>query len=439
MFLTKWNPTILGDPQVPMLLLYFLPAGCPIVLWYLDSGCSKHMTGDRSQLINFVQKFLGTVKFRNDHVAKILGYRDYKIGNVTISWVYYVEGLGHNLFSIGQFCDSDLEVRLNVPVGRIRTDNGTEFVNQTLRVYYEEVGIYHETSVARSPQQNGVVERRNRTLIEAARNYVNLRSSSVISMGRGYGNRIKLPDLSFFHVFGALCYPTNDSENLGKLQPKADIGIFIGYAPTKKAFRIYNRRTRRIVETIHVDFDELTTMASEQSTLGPALHDMTLGTISSGLVLTNSSSTSYVPPTRNDWDLLFQSMFDELLNHPPSGVNQAPEAIAPIVEVIPPVNADLTGSPSSTMVEQDALSMSNSTTPTETQSSVIHQDAGDDNLDIEVAYMGSDPLVGIPIPKINSEQSTIPASPQVVMQTDHPLPHNNSKWTKDHPLNNSFS
>nr|GFB83714.1 integrase, catalytic region, zinc finger, CCHC-type, peptidase aspartic, catalytic [Tanacetum cinerariifolium] len=84
-----------------------------IVLWYLDSGCSKHMTGDRSQLINFVQKFLGTVKFGNDHLAEIAGYGDYQIGNignVTIFGVYYVEGLMHNLFSVGQFCDSDLEV-----------------------------------------------------------------------------------------------------------------------------------------------------------------------------------------------------------------------------------------------------------------------------------------------------------------------------------------
>ncbi|GKE96365.1 retrovirus-related pol polyprotein from transposon TNT 1-94, partial [Tanacetum coccineum] len=81
-----------------------------IVLWYLDSGCSKHMTGDRSQFTNFVNKFLGTVKFRNDHVAKILGYGDYHIGNVMISRVYYVEGLGHNLFSVWQFCDSNLEV-----------------------------------------------------------------------------------------------------------------------------------------------------------------------------------------------------------------------------------------------------------------------------------------------------------------------------------------
>nr|GFC28768.1 integrase, catalytic region, zinc finger, CCHC-type, peptidase aspartic, catalytic [Tanacetum cinerariifolium] len=83
-----------------------------IVLWYLDSGCSKHMIGDRSQLINFVQKFLGTVKFGNDHVAKIMGYGDYQIRNLIISRVYYVEGLGHNLFSAGQFCDSDLKVAL---------------------------------------------------------------------------------------------------------------------------------------------------------------------------------------------------------------------------------------------------------------------------------------------------------------------------------------
>nr|GFB45394.1 retrovirus-related Pol polyprotein from transposon TNT 1-94 [Tanacetum cinerariifolium] len=124
-------------------------------------------------------------------------------------------------------------------------------------------------------------------------------------------------------------------------------------------------------------------------------------------------------------------MFDELLNPPLSGVNQAPEAIAPIIEVIPPVNADSTSSLSSTMVEQDAPSTSNSTAPTETQSSIIPQDVGDENLDMEVAHMRI-----IPIPEINSEQYTTPTSPQAIVQTDHPLPHNNSKWTKDHPLNN---
>ncbi|GKG06087.1 retrovirus-related pol polyprotein from transposon TNT 1-94, partial [Tanacetum coccineum] len=128
----------------------------------------------------------------------------------------------------------------------------------------------------------------------------------------------KLLDLSFFHVFGALCYPTNDSENLGKLQRKADIGIFIGYAPTKKAFWIYNQCTRRIIETIHVDFDELIAMASEHSSSGPALHEMTPATISLGLMPNPPPSTPFVPPSRTDWDIFFQPLFDELLNPPPS-------------------------------------------------------------------------------------------------------------------------
>nr|GEV80756.1 hypothetical protein [Tanacetum cinerariifolium] len=184
-----------------------------IVFWYLDSGCSKHMIGDRSQLINFVQKFLGTVKFGNDHVAKIMGYGDNQIGNMTISqasktksWLWHhrlshlnfgainhlakqglVRGLPKLKFEKDHLCSVKLlrskdeapdfiikflriiQVRLKVPDLRIQTDNRTEFVNQTLRDYYEEVGISHETSVSRSPQQNGVVERRNRTLIKAAR------------------------------------------------------------------------------------------------------------------------------------------------------------------------------------------------------------------------------------------------------------------------------
>nr|GEY42959.1 retrovirus-related Pol polyprotein from transposon TNT 1-94 [Tanacetum cinerariifolium] len=81
-----------------------------IVLWYLDSGCSKHMTGDRSQLTKFVNIYLGTIKLKNDHMAKILGYGDYHIRNVTISMVYYVEGLGRNLFFVGRFCDSNIKV-----------------------------------------------------------------------------------------------------------------------------------------------------------------------------------------------------------------------------------------------------------------------------------------------------------------------------------------
>nr|GFC66176.1 putative ribonuclease H-like domain-containing protein [Tanacetum cinerariifolium] len=125
---------------------------------------------------------------------------------------------------------------------------------------------------------------------------------------------------------------------------------------------------------------------------------------------------SYVPPSRNHWDLLFQPMFDELLNPPPSVVNQAFEVIALIAEVIPSVHANSTGSPSSTTVDQDAPSLSKSHTTTEIQSSVIPQDIGDDNLDIEVAHIGNDPLFGVPIPKVISAQSSSTASPQSIVR-----------------------
>nr|GFD04944.1 integrase, catalytic region, zinc finger, CCHC-type, peptidase aspartic, catalytic [Tanacetum cinerariifolium] len=81
-----------------------------IVLFIVDSGCSKHMMGNLKLLFNFVEKFLGTVKFRNDQIAPIIGYGDLVQGVITIKWVYYVEGLNHNLFSVDQFYDADLEV-----------------------------------------------------------------------------------------------------------------------------------------------------------------------------------------------------------------------------------------------------------------------------------------------------------------------------------------
>nr|GEY57964.1 retrovirus-related Pol polyprotein from transposon TNT 1-94 [Tanacetum cinerariifolium] len=142
-----------------------------------------------------------TVKFDNNQIVKIMRYGNYQIGNIMISRVYYVEGLEYNLFSVGQFCDSDLKVafrniqskdealdfiikflkmiqfRLSAPVRNIHTDNGTKFVNKTLRSYYESVGISHETSIAQSPQQNGVVERRNHTLVKAARTMLNYKKA----------------------------------------------------------------------------------------------------------------------------------------------------------------------------------------------------------------------------------------------------------------------
>ncbi|GKA62714.1 retrovirus-related pol polyprotein from transposon TNT 1-94 [Tanacetum coccineum] len=99
-----------------------------IVLWYLDSGCSKHMTGDHSRLRNFVKKFIGTVRFGNDHFGAIIGYGYYVIGDSMISRVYYVDGLGHNLFSVGQFCDSDLEVAFKNHTCFVRDLDGVDLI-----------------------------------------------------------------------------------------------------------------------------------------------------------------------------------------------------------------------------------------------------------------------------------------------------------------------
>nr|GEY60247.1 copia protein [Tanacetum cinerariifolium] len=159
-----------------------IPIVVQIILWYLDSGCSKHMTGDRSQLVNFVHKFFGTVKFKNDHVAKIMGYGDYEIGNVTISRVYYVEEPGHNLFSVRQFCESDLEVAFRQHTCFIRNLDGVDLLTEAM-------------ATARFTQNRSIIRlRHGKTPYELLHS--------------------KLSDLSFFNVFGALCYPTNDSENL---------------------------------------------------------------------------------------------------------------------------------------------------------------------------------------------------------------------------------
>nr|GEX46572.1 hypothetical protein [Tanacetum cinerariifolium] len=144
----------------------------------------------------------------------------------------------------------------------------------------------------------------------------------------------KKPDLSLLHVFGSLCYPINDNEDLGKFDAKADIGIFIGYAPAKKAFRIYNRRTQIIFETILVTFNELTTMASKKFSSGPELHVMTPGTPSTGLVSNLGSQQPCILPNRDDWDRLFQPMFDEYFNPPTITVSPVQEAVAPRAKVL---------------------------------------------------------------------------------------------------------
>ncbi|GKA84199.1 hypothetical protein Tco_0805794 [Tanacetum coccineum] len=158
-----------------------------------------------------------------------------------------------------------------------------------------------------------------------------------------------------------------------------------------------------------LDFDELTAMASEHSNSGPALHEMTPTTISSRLVPNPPPSTPFVPPSRTEWVLLFQPLFDELLTPPSSVYRTSPEVIAPITEVVALEPAASTGSPSSTIVDQDAPSPN-------------------------VAHMNNDSFFGIPIPENISEAFS---SSDVIPTVVHTAALNSehiTKWTKDHPL-----
>ncbi|GJS77858.1 putative ribonuclease H-like domain-containing protein [Tanacetum coccineum] len=553
-------------------------------------------------------------RFGNDHFGAIMGYGDYVIGDSVISRVYYVEGLGHNLFSVGQFCDSDLEVAfrkhscfvrdingadllkgsrrtnlytisiddmmksspicllskaskskswlwhrrlnhlnfgtindlarkdlvrglprlkfekdhlcsacqlgkskkfshkpksentnmevlhtlhmdlcgpmrvqsingkkyilvivddysrftwvkflrskdetpefvinflkqiqvgLNKTVRYIRTDNGTEFVNQVMSKYYEGVGIFHQKSIPRTPQQNGVVERRNRTLVEAACTMLIFSKAPMFLWAEAVAtacytqNRSlihtrhnktpyelvhdKKPDLTFLRVFGALCYPTNDSEDLGKFQAKADIGIFVGYAPSRKGYRIFNKRTRRLMETIHVTFDEMhPTMAPVRMSSGPEPIIMTPGQLKSGLA-----------PTDKELEMLFQPMFDEYVEQ--SRVNEpVPSATAVNAQVVPP------GTSLSTTIAQDAPSTSASSSTSDMHHPVRHQGIAeeptleDSPITHDALHPSFNPVTGEPGSTQSSSGNVNTAEPNQVTQP----PEHLRRWTKDHPLDN---
>ncbi|KAJ9557063.1 hypothetical protein OSB04_011677 [Centaurea solstitialis] len=179
------------------------------------------------------------------------------------------------------------QVLLGRRVRKIRSDNGTEFRNVKLQSFLEEVGITHNFSAVRTPQQNGVVERKNRTLVEAARSmmahsgvpqqfwaeavstacYTQNRTLIVKRTGKTAYEMVeqRKPNIDFFRVFGCKCYVLNDRENLGKFDPKSDESIFIGYSHNSKAYRVFNKRTRTILESSNVDFSESETYLNASS------------------------------------------------------------------------------------------------------------------------------------------------------------------------------
>ncbi|GJS60140.1 retrovirus-related pol polyprotein from transposon TNT 1-94 [Tanacetum coccineum] len=476
----KWVPKVRNE-SVPKRVSFAI---VQLILFIVDSGCTKHMTGNVSLLCNFVEKYLGTVRFGNDQFAPILGYGDLVQGNITIKRVYYVEGLNHNLFSVGQFCDADLEVafrkstcfvrdlqgndllsgnrgsdlytislqettsstpicllakasptqawlwhrrlshlnfdyinllskkdiviglpklkyvkdqlcsscevskakrssfksktvpsskgRLNLlhmdlcgpmrvasingkkyilvivddysrytwtlflrskdetpevlkdfltmiqrnlqaPVISVRTDRGTEFLNKTLNAFFKEEGIEHQTSTPRTPEQNGVVERRNRTLVEAARTmlsasklplffwaeaiatacYTQNRSIIIPTHEKTAYHIIndRKPSIKHLHIFGCTCYLTRDGENLDKMKEKGDSCILVGYSTQSKGYRASSPTTKGSDNDNPDPYTNTTNVFS--------LHNTTV-------------------PSQQELDLLFGPLYDEFFNDEPS-------------------------------------------------------------------------------------------------------------------------
>nr|GEV50453.1 integrase, catalytic region, zinc finger, CCHC-type, peptidase aspartic, catalytic [Tanacetum cinerariifolium] len=293
-----------------------------IVLWYLDSGCSKHMMGDRSRLMNFVKKFIRTVRFENDHFGAIMGYEDYVIGDSVISrkyilvivddysrftWVKFLRSKDETLEVVIKFLQQ-IRVCLNKTVRYICTDDDTEFVNKALTEYYERIRIFHQKTVPRTPQQNGIVERQNCALVEAARTMLIFSKAPMFLWAEAMAtacytqNRSlihtrhnktpyelvhnKKPDLTLFRIFGALCYPTNDSEDLEKLQPT----VILEYSLVMHQERKY--RTRSYFSDAWIDKFRAHTKSDSYSSLSPV---NSAGTPSSTTIDQDAPSPSISP------------------------------------------------------------------------------------------------------------------------------------------------
>nr|GEY17549.1 copia protein [Tanacetum cinerariifolium] len=278
------------------------PVVVQIILWYLDSSCSKHMIGNRSQLTNFVNKFLGMIKFGNDHMEKIMGYGNYQIRNVTISRVYFVEGLGHNLFSVGKFCDSDFEVAFR---------QHTYFIH-------------------------------------------NLEGVDLLTGSRG--NNLYTLSLGNMKASSPICILSKASET--------------------KSWLWYRRLS-------HLNLGAINHLARQGLVRGLPKLKFEKDHLCSACAIDKSKKKYHKPKSEDN--------------------NQENSIFYTWIFVDQCV--------SKVLMERN-------------------------NHDIEVVHMGNDPFFGIPIPDILSDQSLSSDIIHTIVHPDHQISEHNSKWTKDHPLEN---
>nr|GFA41742.1 hypothetical protein [Tanacetum cinerariifolium] len=314
-------------------LILALPEGNENFVVYCDAlhkGCSKHMTGNRALLTNFGEMFLGAVRFGNNDFAVIAGYGDVVIGKIHrkhhksktafasnkplyllhmdlcgLMHVQSINGKRYVLVVVDDYLRytcvfflhskneaseviisfiKKTQVNLQLQVQRVRTDNGMEFKNKTLAKFFDEAKAI---ATACFIQNRSII---HKSFDKTPYELINKRK----------------PNIKFFRVFGCRCYLLNDYDDVGKLMAKRDIGVFVGYSKESVAFRIYNKRTRKIHESVNVNFDEISDMASKQLSLEPGLSNLN----ETGKSL-NRSVSKVNEASKNDLEDLFQDFYDE--------------------------------------------------------------------------------------------------------------------------------
>ncbi|KAI3697876.1 hypothetical protein L6452_30975 [Arctium lappa] len=214
-------------------------------MWYLDSGCSKDMTGQKDILSNYTEKFCGNVRFENDQFSPILGYGDVIHDKVTITKVRYVEGLGHNLFSIGKFCDKGLEVNLKAKSCSVRTED-----RKKLLVGTRKSNLY-TINLSKVQTDNEV-----------------------------------------------LC--TKRQRELEQVGSKADEGIFISYSQTSAVYKVYLKKSKIVVERVNVTFNKELDSEQHRSKLPKSVVIDRHEESTSHHPITSDMSTETVPPVQEE-------------------------------------------------------------------------------------------------------------------------------------------
>nr|GEU99840.1 hypothetical protein [Tanacetum cinerariifolium] len=243
------------------------------------------------------------------------------------TWVFFLHSKDEASEVIISFIKKT-QVNLQLQVQHVQTDNGTEFKNKTLSKFFDEVGITQQISAARTAQQNGVVERRNRNLVEATRTMLTFANRSLFLWAESIATTCftqnhsiihkcfdktpyelmnkRKPNIKFFHVFGCRCYLLNNYDDVRKLKKKRDIGVFVGYSKESASFIIYNKQTHKIHESVNVNFDEISEMTSKQFSLEPSLSNLNEIGKSSNPSVSQVSETS-----KKDLEDLFHNFYDE--------------------------------------------------------------------------------------------------------------------------------